>query len=123
MRSAEHPVTAAIAALESPALEVLAFWHARTLAIEPSVTEGISYALPALLYRGKPLIAVAVTKVGYSAYPFSSRAVSVAAAAAPGLTHSKGAVRFTNARPLPREAFDAMLLARRAEIDATEPDA
>lgn len=116
--SSEHPVTDAIAAAPPPARDVLAVWHARALELEPRATEGVSYGMPALRYRGKSLIAVATTVAGYSVYPFSPAAIVVAAPLLGDLKRSKGAVTFTDARPLPREAFDAMLLARRAEIDA-----
>ncbi len=114
----DRPVTDAIAALEQPARAVLAGWHARALELEPSTTEGVSYGVPALRHRGRPLIAVAVTAAGYSVYPFSPAAIVASAPLLGDLRRSKGAVAFTDARPLPREAFDALLLARRVEIDA-----
>lgn len=86
----DRPVTDAIAALEQPARAVLAGWHARALELEPSTTEGVSYGVPALRHRGRPLIAVAVTAAGYSVYPFSPAAI----------------------------VASALLLARRVEIDA-----
>lgn len=116
--ASEHPLTAAIAAAPQPARDVLADWHGRALELEPRATEGVSYGLPALRYRGKALIAVAVTASGYSVYPFSPAVIEAAAPLLGDLKRSKGAVAFTDARPLPRDAFDAMLLARRAEIDA-----
>ena len=117
--TAEHSVTDAIAALAPPARDVLAGWHARALELEPSATEGSSYGMPALRYRGRPLIAVAVTAAGYSVYPFSPAVINASAHLLVGLKRSKGAVAFTDAHPLPREAFDALVLARRAEIDAS----
>lgn len=116
--SPEHPVTDSIAAAPQPARDVLAGWRARALELEPSATEGVSYGMPALRYRGRPLIAVAATAAGYSVYPFSPAVIEAAAPLLGDLKRSKGAVAFTDGRPLPREAFDAMLLARRAEIDA-----
>lgn len=116
--STDRPVTDAIAALEQPARDVLAGWHARALELEPPATEGVSYRMPALRYRGRPLVAVAVTAAGYSVYPFSPAAIVASAPLLGDLKRSKGAVAFTDARPLPRETFDALLLARRAEIDA-----
>lgn len=116
--SPEHPVTDSFAAAPHPARDVLTGWHARALELEPSAAEGVSYGMPALRYRGRPLIAVAATAAGYSVYPFSPAVIAAAAPLLGDLRRSKGAVAFTDARPLPREAFDAMLLARRAEIDA-----
>ncbi len=116
--SSEHPVTDLIAAAPPPARDVLAGWHARALQLEPSATEGVSYGMPALRYRGRPLVAVAATKTGYSLYPFSPAVIEACAEHLEGVARSKGAVTFTDARPLPPAAFDALVLARRAEIDA-----
>ena len=115
----EHPLTDAIAALTPPARDVLAGWHARALELEPSATEGMTYGMPALFYRGRPLVAVAVTAAGYSVYPCSGAIVEHVAPLLGELKRSKGAVAFTDARPLPVEAFDALVSARRAEIDAS----
>lgn len=84
----------------------------------PETTEGTSYGLAALLYRGKALIAITTTAKGYSVYPFSPAAIAAAAEQLGDFPRSKGAVTFTDARPLPSAAFDAMVAARRAEIDA-----
>ncbi|GAA1686483.1 hypothetical protein GCM10009792_02870 [Microcella alkalica] len=116
--SPEHPVAAAIAAAPQPAREVRAGWHARALELEPRSTEGVSYGMPALRYRGRPLIAVAATSAGYSVHPFSPAVIEAGAHLLGDLKRSKGAIAFTDACPLPREASDAMLIARRAEIDA-----
>lgn len=114
----EHPVTDAIAAAPEDARAVLAQWFDRARSLVPETTEGTSYGLAALLYRGKALIAITTTAKGYSVYPFSSAAITAAAPQLGDLPHSKGAVTFTDARPLPTAAFDAMVSARRAEIDA-----
>jgi len=76
--SPEHPVTDLIAAAPPPARDVLAGWHGRALQLEPSATEGVSYGMPALRYRGRPLVAVATTKTGYSLYPFSPAEIDAA---------------------------------------------
>lgn len=114
----EHPVTDAIAAAPDAARAVLAEWFERARSIVPETTEGTSYGLAALPYRGKALIAITTTAKGYSVYPFSSAVVTAASAQLGDLPHSKGAVTFTDTRPLPTAAFDTMVAARRAEIDA-----
>ena len=111
------PVTELIAGLDVPARTVLEHCRVRALELVPDAVEGISYGMPALLYRGKGLVAVAVTKAGYSLYPFSGRVIAALADELGDVTRSKGAVQFTDARPLPPAAFDALVLARRAEID------
>ena len=112
------PVTELIASLDDPARAVLERCRVRALELVPEAVEGVSYAIPALMYRGAALVAVAVTTVGYSLYPFSGRVIAALADDLGDIARSKGAVRFTNARPLPPAAFDALVLARRAEIDA-----
>jgi uncharacterized protein YdhG (YjbR/CyaY superfamily) len=112
-----HPVTDHLASLEEPARSLLSGLHARALELVPEAAEGVSYGMPALLYRGKGLVAVAVTKAGYSLYPFSGRVIPALADELGDVTRSKGSVSFTDAHPLPPGAFDALVLGRRAEID------
>ncbi|MBA4248098.1 MAG: hypothetical protein C0444_07370 [Microbacterium sp.] len=111
------PVTDLIASLDDPARAVLEGCRVRALELVPESVEGVSYGMPALLYRGKGLVAVAVTKAGYSLYPFSGQVITAIAPELGDIARSKGAVQFTDARPLPPAAFDALVLARRAEID------
>lgn len=112
------PVTDLIASLDDPARAVLERCRVRALELVPDAVEGISYGMPALLHRGKGLVAVALTKAGYSLYPFSGQVIAALAPELGDLARTKGAVQFTDAHPLPPAAFDALVLARRAEIDA-----
>lgn len=114
-----HPVIDLIARLDEPARALLEGYRARALALVPGAVEGVSYGMPALLHRGQGLVAVAVTKSGYSLYPFSGQLIATLGDVLGDVPRSKGAVQFTDARPLPPVAFDALVLARRAEIDAT----
>ncbi len=114
----EHPVTDAIAAAREPSRSILGAWFERARTLVPETTEGSSYGLPALRYRGKALVAITTTAKGYSIYPFSPTAITAAAELLGDLPRSKGAVTFTDAHPLPPTAFDVMVAARRAEIDA-----
>jgi uncharacterized protein YdhG (YjbR/CyaY superfamily) len=110
-------VTDFIAALDPSARSVLAGLMSRAVELVPDAVEGVSYGMPALLYRGRGLVAVAVTATGYSLYPFSGQVIVAVTDELGDVTRTKGAVQFTDARPLPLEAFDALVLARRAEID------
>lgn len=96
----------------------LDYYRQRAITLVPEATEGTSYGMPALRYRGRPLIAVIATKSGYSAYPFSPAVVDAAEALAPGARRTKGGLGFTEARPLPDTAFDALVVGRRDEIDS-----
>lgn len=102
-----------------PGPATVAAWMVRARELEPASVDAVSYGLPALLYRGKPLVAVAQTAAGYSVYPFSGAVVAAVAPLLGDLKRSKGAIAFTDAHPLPREAFDELVRTRRAEIDAS----
>jgi uncharacterized protein YdhG (YjbR/CyaY superfamily) len=107
-----------IASLAEPTRSLLERYRARALALVPQAEEGTSYGMPALRYRGRPLIAIRVTKTGYSAYPFSSDVVADVCARFAGLDATKGGIRFTDRAPLPDEVYDALVEGRRQEIDA-----
>lgn len=111
-------VTEYLAGLDTPARSLLGRLRVRAMELVPSADEGMSYGMAALRYRGRPLIAVQATKAGYSAYPFSAVVVAAVVARHAGLDATKGGIRFTDERPLPADAYDALVLARRDEIDA-----
>jgi uncharacterized protein YdhG (YjbR/CyaY superfamily) len=90
----------------------------RARALVPEVEEGRSYGLAAYRYRGRPLVTIAVGERGCTAYPFSSDVTASVLATLDGFDATKGGIRFTVHRPLPPEAFDALVRERRAEIDA-----
>jgi uncharacterized protein YdhG (YjbR/CyaY superfamily) len=110
-------VTAYIASLDDQARPLLERFRARTLELVPDAEEGTSYGMAALRYRGRPLIAVQRTKAGYSVYPFSPAVVSSVLATTGDLDATKGGIRFTDDRPLPEAAYDALVVGRRDEID------
>lgn len=83
----------------------------------PDVEQGTSYAMPALLYRGKALIAVMRTKKHIGVYPFSGRVPGVVAATVDGLDYDKGTIRFQPEHPLPDDTIRAIVAARVAEIE------
>jgi uncharacterized protein YdhG (YjbR/CyaY superfamily) len=112
-------VTDLIDGLDEPARSVLTGFTTRATELVPDAVEGVSYGMPALLYRGRGLVAVAVTAKGYSLYPFSGQVIAALADQLGEVARTKGAVQFTDARPLPPAAFDALVRARRAEIDTT----
>lgn len=107
-----------IASLEEPARSLLERFRARAVHLVPSAAEGTSYGMAALRYRGRPLIAVVRTRQGYSVYPFSPEVVASVVATLEGADATKGGIRFTDEHPLPDAAFDALVTARRDEIDA-----
>jgi uncharacterized protein YdhG (YjbR/CyaY superfamily) len=82
------------------------------------VEEGVSYGIPALRYRGRPLISVVATKAGYSVFPFSADVVASVLPELDGFKTTKGGIRFTQEHQIPLAVFDRMLQERKAEIDA-----
>lgn len=82
------------------------------------VEEGTSYGMPALRYRGRPLVSVVATKAGFSIFPFSADVVAAVLPDLPGFASTKGGIKFTREQQLPVREFDRMLALRKAEIDA-----
>ncbi|MGV9795767.1 iron chaperone [Gordonia sp. NPDC003422] len=85
----------------------------------PEAEQGKGYGMPALIYRGKPLLSVIRAKKHFGVYPFSQDAVAAAAPALDGFDHAKGTVRFTADHPLPDDAVRALVTARRDQIDGS----
>ncbi len=97
--------------------------HVYAVAGEGIETEqGMSYAMPALLYRGKALLSVMRTKKHLGLYPFSGRVPQVVAAALDpladdGVERDKGTIRFQPEHPLPDDVIRQIVAARIAEIE------
>lgn len=89
--------------------------------VVPEAEQGLGYGMPALVYRGKPLISVMRAKKHIGVYPFSPAAVSAVAPSLeghPGIGLDKGTIRFQPEHPLPDDIVRALVLARREQIDA-----
>ncbi|MET0297067.1 MAG: DUF1801 domain-containing protein [Microbacterium sp.] len=86
----------------------------------PDAEQGLGYGMPALVYRGKPLISVMRAKKHIGVYPFSPAAVAAVADAVraePGTGVDKGTIRFQPEHPLPDDVVRALVLARKEQID------
>lgn len=86
--------------------------------VVPDATEGTSYGMPALLYRGKALLSAMASANHLAVYPFSPAAVTAVDARLDGYSHAKGTVRFSSDHPLPDDVVRDLVAARVAEIDA-----
>lgn len=84
----------------------------------PEAEEGTSYAMAALLYRGKGLIAAVQAKKFLSLYPYSGAVIATNAEALAGFETTTGSIHFSAGRELPDAALRSIVEARRAEIDA-----
>ncbi|QIG39827.1 DUF1801 domain-containing protein [Microbacterium sp. 4R-513] len=86
----------------------------------PGAEQGTGYGMPALVYRGKPLLSVKRTQKHIGIYPFSPEAVSAVADAVAGVPETgldKGTVRFQPGHPLPDDLVRALVVARKEQIE------
>ncbi|GEL94336.1 iron chaperone [Cellulomonas composti] len=97
--------------------EVVGHVYARARSLVPEAEDGVGYGMPALRYRGKPLLSVMVAKGHIGLYPFSPPALDTVRDELGDFSTAKGTVRFTPEHPLPDDVLDRLVLARRAEID------
>ncbi|HEV8460013.1 MAG TPA: DUF1801 domain-containing protein [Gaiellaceae bacterium] len=89
----------------------------QVVALVPEATEGTSYGVAALMYRGKPLIGFRAAKTHLSVFPYSGRAVAAALGHLEGFDTAKGTVLFDVDTPLPADAIHALVEQRVAEIE------
>ena len=85
----------------------------------PYAEQGRGYGMPALVYKGKPLISVMRAKKHIGLYPFSPDAVSSVAAeveAVEGTGLDKGTIRFQPEHPLPEDVVRRLVRRRRDQI-------
>ncbi|WP_238422500.1 iron chaperone [Gordonia sp. 'Campus'] len=83
----------------------------------PGTEQGKGYGMPALTYRGSPLLSVMRTKKHIGLYPFSPEAVDAGRPLLDGFDVEKGTVRFQPGTPPSDDAIRAMMDFRRAQID------
>jgi uncharacterized protein YdhG (YjbR/CyaY superfamily) len=113
------PVEEFLAGLDAPTRDAFARIVALVDAEVPDAEQGVSYGLPALRYRGKPLIGFAAAAHYLSVYPFSPSAVNAVRHQLGGYSVSKGTIRFSAEAPLPEQALRDLVRARVSEIDAS----
>ncbi len=107
-----------IAGLDEPNRSVMADVQRAALALVPDAAEGVSYGMPALRYRDRPLLSVMQAKGHIGLYPFSPAVVDAVSGELDGYSYSKGTIRFTADHPLPEGVVDRIVTLRRDEIDA-----
>lgn len=86
--------------------------------VVPEAREGISYAMPALLYRDKGLLATVRTKKFLSLYPYSGAVVASVLDALSDFQTTTGSIHYSAHHQLPDAIVRRIVEARRAEIDA-----
>lgn len=84
----------------------------------PEAEEGTSYAMAALIYRGKGLIATVRARKFLSIYPFSGAVVAGNLDLLADFETTTGSIHFSVDHQLPDATVRRIVQARRAEIDA-----
>ncbi|PPL20430.1 iron chaperone [Microterricola pindariensis] len=85
--------------------------------VAPDVTEGMSYGMPTLLYRGKGYAAAMQTKAHLALYPFSGSVLPAFDDELADFSHSISALRFSAEQPVPADLLGRILQLRKAQID------
>lgn len=115
------PIDDYLAGLDTEDARFLGDAYAIARELLPDAEQGMSYGMPALIWRGKPVLSLMRAKGHIGLYPYSQDAVSLAmAAVAPidGVSSSKGTIRLPLGRPLPAELVTAVVTARADQVAA-----
>ncbi|MCL1801121.1 MAG: DUF1801 domain-containing protein [Promicromonosporaceae bacterium] len=115
-----NDVTEYLTTLAEPSRSVVNHVIAEARLLVPDATEGRSYGMPCLMHLGKPLLAVIVRKNWIAAYPYSGKAIAAAQKELAGFDITSGSVHFTPDHPLPARAIQALVTARRSEIENSD---
>jgi uncharacterized protein YdhG (YjbR/CyaY superfamily) len=111
-------VTDYLAAREGENQKALEHVIAVAREVAPDVTEGESYGMPALLYRGKGFAAAMEAKQHLGLYPFSGSVLPSLADELGDFEWSPGALQFTAEHPVPDDLLRRILADRKSQIDA-----
>ena len=106
-----------IAALPKPVRDRIAEIYDHARAIVPDAEEGVSYGMPALLYRGKGLISVMHTKKHIGVYPYGNLGDLAPDVESAGLGNTKGSIHLLADQSIPSELLDRFLHRRVAQIE------
>ena len=85
--------------------------------VVPGAVDGVSYGMPALLYKGKGLLAVMSTRKHIGIYPFGSLDEFADLATDAGLETTKGSIHLREGQALPEVLLEKLILRRVARID------
>ena len=111
-------IDAVLASLPDDQRTALEHLRATIALAAPDAVEAIAYGVPALRYRGRPLVSFGATKSHCAFYVQSPAVMAAHAADVATYDTSKGTVRFTPDRPIPDELVTRLVQARIAESDA-----
>ena len=111
-------IEAFLAALPPEKRVVLDDWRIRIKALMPDAIEVFSYGMPMFKWRGKGLAAFAAGKNHFGYYPVSGSVIARMGTELAGLKTSKGAVQFTQAKPLTDTVLERLITLRKSEIES-----
>lgn len=113
-----QPVTDYIATLQEPQKSVISDIYEQARQLIPNATEGLSYGMAALMYKNKPVMSVVAFKDHLSYFPYSGQLVSDVADLLTDFEASKGTIRFSVEKPLPKTVIKELITRKLAQIDA-----
>lgn len=114
---APREVDAYLKALPQDQRRALIDLRATILGAAPDAVEGFAYGLPGFKYRGRPLAYVGAAKAHCALYGTNADEFREQLAK---YDVSKGTIRFTPERPLPKALVRKLMKSRMAAIDAAE---
>ena len=106
-----------VAGLDEPERSRIAAIYSSARSLVPEAVEGVSYGMPALLYKGKRLLADMNTSKHIGVYPFANLAELDPTAVGAGLETTKGSIHLRAGQVLPSGLLERLLLRRVARID------
>jgi uncharacterized protein YdhG (YjbR/CyaY superfamily) len=112
-----------LAKVPEPARSTLQTVRATLRALLPEATEGMSYGMPAVKLRKKPVAGYAAFVDHCGFYPMSGNVVAALKPELAGYQTTKGGVRFSLDTPLPPGLIQKLVNARLAELDTRPPSA
>jgi len=103
-----------------PADQRKIFSHIREVAhtIIPDGEEGVSYGMPAHLYKGKAVLSVVARKNFLSLYPFSGKVVEKLASQLAAFEVTSGSIHFSETHVVSDSLLGSIITARLEEIES-----
>jgi len=114
----DTPVSTYLSTVEGADRAALERVYAIARDVVPEAEEGTSYAMAALIYRGKGLIASVRAKKFLSLYPYSGKVVAAHLDLVPNFETTTGSIHYSAEQQLPEDVVRRIVQARRDEIDA-----
>lgn len=114
-----HEVSDYLETLTEPTRGRIAALYDDVRRLAPEATEGVSYGMPSLLYRGKGLFSAMSTKKHIGVYPYGNLGELAADVTEAGLGSTKGAVHLREGEVLPPGLLARLVERRIAQIDET----